>query len=63
MKLTLKQARAGVGLSQEEMAERLGVTTVTYNAYEKDPTKMRIDRLIKFVRITGVDIGMLKLEG
>lgn len=63
MKLTLKQARAGTGMSQEQMAERLGVSTITYNSYEKDPGKMKVARLLIFARETGVDISMLKLEG
>ena len=63
MKLTLRQARAGTDLSQEAMAERLGVSTITYNAYEKDPRKMQVGRLLKFCKVTGIDISMLKLEG
>ena len=63
MKLTLKQARVGVGMSQEEMAEQLGVSPLTYFGYEKEPSKMRVDKLVKFVKVTGVDISALKLEG
>ena len=63
MKLSLKQARVGAGMSQEQMAEKLGVSTMTYNGYEKNPNKMRVDKVIAFVRATGVDISMLKLEG
>lgn len=63
MKLTLKQARVGAGLTQEQMAEKLGVTNITYFSYEKDPSKMQVKRLLKFAEVTGVDISMLKLEG
>ena len=63
MKLSLKQARVGAGLTQEQMAERLGVTNITYLTYEKEPKKMRVDRLLTFSKVTGVDISMLKLEG
>ena len=63
MKLTLRQARTGVELSQEEMAERLGVSTVTYNSYEKDPKKMKVGMLVQFSKVTGIDLSMLKLEG
>lgn len=63
MKLTMKQARVGAGLTQEQMAERLGVTNITYFSYEKNPSKMRVDRLLKFSEVTGVDVSMLKLEG
>ena len=63
MKLSLKQARVGAGLTQEQMAEKLGVSTITYNTYEKAPKKMKVDRLLTFSKETGVDISMLKLEG
>ena len=63
MKLTLKQARVGAGLTQEQTAEKLGVSTITYNGYEKDPSKMQVARLLTFSRETGVDISMLELEG
>lgn len=63
MKLTLKQARVGAGLTQEQMAEKLGVTTATYNGYEKDPSKMKVQKLVKFSQTTGIDTSMLKLEG
>lgn len=63
MKLTLKQARVGAGLTQEQMAERLGVTNITYFTYERDPGKMQVKRLLEFAKVTGVDISMLKLEG
>lgn len=63
MKLTLKQARVGAGLTQEQMAEQLGVSNITYFTYEKDPGKMQVKRLLKFAKVTGVEISMLKLEG
>lgn len=62
MQYTLKQARAGVGLSQEEMAEKIGVGKQTYFNYEKDPAKMKVETLLKFVKETGVEISNLKLE-
>ena len=63
MKLSLKQARVGAGLTQEQIAEKLGVSNITYLTYEKNPSKMRVDRLLTFAKETGVDISMLKLEG
>lgn len=63
MKLTLKQARVGAGLTQEQMAEKLGVSTVTYNSYERDPSKMQVKSLVKFSQATGIETSMLRLEG
>lgn len=63
MKLTLKQARVGAGLTQEQMAEKLGVSTVTYNSYERNPSKMQVQKLVKFSQATGIETSMLRLEG
>lgn len=61
MKLTLKQARVGMGLTQKEMAERLGVSVVTYRKYEETTRKMKLDTLIRFSKVTGIDLLDLKL--
>ena len=63
MKLTLKQARVGAGLTQKQMAEKLGVSTVTYNSYERYPSKMQVKSLVKFSQATGIETSMLRLEG
>ena len=43
MGITLKQARVGVGYSQMEIAEKLGISLNTYRRYEQNPEKMAID--------------------
>ena len=40
-----------LGLTQEEMAKELGVSTPTYRTYEEDPTKMSIETANKFINI------------
>ena len=59
---TMRQARDGVELSQEEMAEKLGVSLPTYNRYEREPKRMSVDILLKFSAITGVGLDKLRLE-
>ena len=52
MGITLKQARVGVGYSQMEIAEKLGVSLNTYRRYEQNPEKMAIDKALQFCAIT-----------
>lgn len=51
MKFTIRQARTYRGYTQGEMAQKLGVTKVTYINYEKGRTKMKVDRAAKFAQI------------
>ena len=62
MKITVKQARVGVEMTQEEMAEKLGVSLSTYAQWEKAPEKrMTYENVVKFARITGVSLEDLKM--
>lgn len=40
-----------LGLTQDEMAKKLGVSTPTYRTYEDDPKKMSIETAKHFVEI------------
>lgn len=45
----VKAYRAGCGLSQEEMAEVIGVHANTYRALEENPRKFSIEQIDKFM--------------
>ena len=53
-KFTIEQARSLTGLTQEEMAEKLGVSASTYYKYEKYKTPMRMDTAYLFSKITSI---------
>lgn len=57
--ITLEMARARIGLTQEELAKKLGITRNTYAKYEKYKTSMRIDMAQKFSLIVGISIDNL----
>lgn len=57
--VTLEMARAKIGLTQEELAKKLGINRNTYAKYEKYKTSMRIDMPQKFSSIVGISIDNL----
>lgn len=56
MKLTLRQARAISGMTQSEMAEKLGVSREMYRLYERYKTIMRMDKASRFSQVTDIPI-------
>lgn len=61
-KLTLRQARVLMDITQKEMAKKLGVSLSMYRAYETYQTLMRVDKVKKFSEITEVPIQNLILQ-
>lgn len=57
--VTLEMARAKIGLTQEELAKKLGINRNTYAKYEKYKISMRIDMAQKFSSIVGISIDNL----
>lgn len=56
---TLKQARQLAGITQVEMAEKLGMSEVTYIRYEKYQTVFRLNTAVSFTEV--VKIPMSKI--
>ena len=54
--------RTMLGLTQEEMAKRLGVSTPTYRAYEEDPNKMSVETANKFLEVINEVDSHIKLD-
>lgn len=53
---TLREWRAYRDLSKSEIAEKLGVTVLTYSTYEKHPEKMRIKDAAVLADLFGCEI-------
>ena len=51
MNLKLRAKRVEKGFTQGELAEALGVSTATYNRYEKDHTEMTESTINKLLQI------------
>lgn len=52
----LKALRAQAGLSQAQVAAKLGVTHQAISALERHPEKATLDRLMRFLGALNVDI-------
>lgn len=55
----LKEARQTSGLSQKEVAERLGVAKSTYSLYESGKREPDVERIKKLAQILGVSSDAL----
>ena len=56
MQFTIKQARNHAGLTQADMAERLGVDRSTYIKIEKDPERVTLGQIRGIARETGIPV-------
>lgn len=56
MQYTLKELRARHGLTQEQVAEKVGVATLTYRLWEQNPFKIQIGAVYRLAEIFNVKI-------
>jgi len=52
---TIKQIRKDSGMSQSEVADRMGITRSTYSGYENDRHEMDQEKIDRFCAVMGVD--------
>lgn len=55
MRLTMKQARVGAEMTQQQVADSLGVHVQTYQRMENNPEDISIKQGKKFADIVGVN--------
>ena len=60
MKYSLKELRARLSLTQAEMAEKLGISTQTYNSWENDFSKVKMKDALKIAKLCGISIDEFK---
>lgn len=58
--MLLQAFRKNAGLTQSEVALRLGVTQQTYSALERNAEKVSARRLLKLLGILGVELVLSK---
>ncbi len=55
MRITMKQARVGADMTQQQVADRLGVHVQTYQRMENNPEDISIKQAKNFADIVGVN--------
>ena len=60
--IAMKEARAKAGLSQQELADRLGVSRQTINAIEKGDYNPTIKLCVGICRVLGLSLNVLFWE-
>lgn len=58
---TLKELRARKNMTQAEVADELGVSTQTYNAWERDVSNVAVGKVNVIAEFFGVTIGEIFL--
>lgn len=59
---TLRELRARKNLTQTQVAQDLGVSTTTYNAWEKDISNIAISKVQAVANYFGVRLGQIFFE-
>lgn len=62
LQYTLKELRARHNFSQQELANKLGVSRQHYNNMENNPLKVSCERMMEIADILDVTLGEIKLE-
>lgn len=60
MQYSLRELRARMNWTQAETAKKLGISTQTYNAWEKDLSNVKIGKVISIANLFGVRLEELK---
>lgn len=58
---SLKELRARKNMTQAEVAEKIGISAQTYNAWEKDVSNVAIGKVRALADFFGVTIGEIFL--
>ena len=63
MMISLKAARVNAGMTQKDVAQRLGVTKTTIVNWEKHDNRLSFDKLNKLCSLYGIRIDDVRIEG
>ena len=62
MRYSLKELRARKNWTQKETAAKMGISVQTYNAWEKDVSKVAFGKVIRLAELFEVDICEIKIN-
>lgn len=58
--LTFKEIRRLSGLSIPQFSKLVGIPSTTWRQYERCPSKIQVDKLLKVCNILGIDVSNIK---
>jgi len=58
----IRDLREGLGLSQQEFADRIGVTKQSVSSWETGTSEPSIENLLKIVNVTGAKLDSFFVE-
>ena len=58
-RMTLKKARIIAGLTQQEVADKLGISTPTYRNLERNPERLTLKQAMQLSEILGQPLDVL----
>ena len=61
-KFSIKELRARKNWTQAQTAEKLGISTQTYNAWEKDISNVGISKVQALAELFGVSLSQIFFE-
>lgn len=62
MKFSLRELRARKRVTQKEAAKDLGVSTTTYNAWEKDVSGVAVRKVARIAEYYGVSLDEIDFD-
>ena len=62
MQFSLKELRARKNWTQKQTAEKLGVSVQTYNAWERDVSRVAIGKVYEMAELFDVEIWEIKIK-
>lgn len=62
MRYTLKELRARKNKTQQQVADDLGISVQTYNAWEKDISNVSVSKVYALAEYYGVTLDDVKLK-
>lgn len=62
MRFSLKELRARKNWTQQETANKLGISIQTYNAWEKDISNVAVSKVNAVAKLFGVKLGEIFFE-